>query len=229
VRYLLILLAIVLLSACSSNTSKDNFKEVKVKEVVQVQKYTYLYVKGKGPAHWIAVPTMEASEGETYYYQGGLPMEEFYSEELNRTFEKVLFVDALSKDPMDQSQADSEFSYDHMVTVEKSNADIAPEEGSITIEALYADAEKYSGKVVRVKGEVTKFNSQIMNRNWVHIQDGTEHEGSFDLTATSDESFETGSTVILEGTLALNKDFGYGYSYQLLLENAVSIQPGTNK
>ena len=111
----------MILTGCVSKSSGDYFKEVKVKEVVQVEKYTYLYVKGKGPAHWIAVPTMEASEGETYFYQGGLLMEEFHSEELNRTFEKVLFVDGLSKEPLEQAAAESDFSMDHMVKVEKSN------------------------------------------------------------------------------------------------------------
>ncbi len=62
-----------------------------------------------------------------------------------------------------------------------------------------------------------------MELNWVHIQDGTEFEGKFDLTATSIESFEVGSTVILEGILALNKDFGYGYKYEILLEKATEV------
>ncbi len=63
-----------------------------------------------------------------------------------------------------------------------------------------------------------------MELNWVHIQDGTEFEGKFDLTVTSTESFKVGSVVTLEGVLALNKDFGYGYSYEVLLEKATAIQ-----
>ena len=51
---------------------------------------------------------------------------------------------------------------------------------------------------------MTKYNAAIMERNWVHIQDGTEFEGKFDLTATSSESFEVGQVVSLEGILALN-------------------------
>ena len=74
-----------------------------------------------------------------------------------------------------------------------------------------------------MKGEVTKFNPSIMDRNWIHLQDGTEFEGQFDLTATSLESFKVGSIVTLEGILALNQDFGYGYMYELLLEKATAV------
>ena len=62
-----------------------------------------------------------------------------------------------------------------------------------------------------------------MERNWVHLQDGTEFEGKFDLTVTSSEAFEVGQVVTLEGILALNRDFGYGYSYEILLEKATAV------
>jgi hypothetical protein len=74
-----------------------------------------------------------------------------------------------------------------------------------------------------VKGEITRFNAAIMERNWIHIQDGTEFEGQFDLAATSTETFEVGSTVVLEGVLAADLDFGYGYTYEILLENATAV------
>jgi len=63
-----------------------------------------------------------------------------------------------------------------------------------------------------------------MKLNWAHIQDGTEYSGKFDLTLTSQESFEVGAIVTVEGVLALNKDFGYGYSYELLMEKAKAVE-----
>ena len=74
---------------------ESEFTTVKVKEVEQVGNYTYLLVKAKGPEFWVAVPSMEASPGETYHYQGGMIMEDFYSRELDRTFDKVLFLEAI--------------------------------------------------------------------------------------------------------------------------------------
>jgi hypothetical protein len=110
------------------------------------------------------------------------------------------------------------------VAVDKSDVKVAVVEGTITIAELFSNPAAYEGKSVRITGEVTKFNAAIMDRNWVHLQDGTEHDGKYDLTATSAESFQAGSTITIEGVLTLNKDFGYGYSYELLLEEAKLVQ-----
>ena len=107
---------------------------------------------------------------------------------------------------------------------EKREVDIQPASGGITIAELFANKESYAGKTVRIKGEVTKFNGSIMDRNWVHIQDGTEYEGKFDLTATTDVEIPVGEVVTLEGVVAINQDFGYGYAYEILLEKAVLIR-----
>lgn len=228
-RALLLAGLILLVAGCGSNNSSDS-TTVKVREVEQVGSYTYLLVKAKGPEYWIAVSSMEAQPGETYSYQGGLLMEDFYSKELDRTFEKVLFVDALYEGTSIQAQqpqsaqALPEVDYENMVTIERSDVAVESGEGTVTIADIYADPSAYEGEVIRVKGEVTKFNAAILNRNWIHIQDGTVHEGKFDLTATSIEAFKVGDIITVEGILALHKDFGYGYSYELLLEKATAIQ-----
>jgi hypothetical protein len=237
-RNLVIAGLMAILLSCNSNSISE-FTTVKVKEVEQVGSYTYLLVKGKGPEYWVAVTSMEAAPGETYYYQGGLLMENFHSQELDRTFESVLFLDAIypgtppnsnaglpqvsgGEQPMaGAKQGETPGS---RTVIEKSNVKVEAGEGAITIAELYADPGAFEGKKIRVTGQIVKFNPQIMDRNWVHLQDGTEHDGRFDLTATSFEDFETGHTVTLEGILALNRDFGYGYSYELLLENATAVE-----
>jgi len=100
---------------------------------------------------------------------------------------------------------------------------VAPAKGGITIGELYAKKDSYSAKPVKIKGEVVKFNKQIMGKNWIHIQDGTNNNGSFDLTITSDETVKVGDVVTIEGIITLNKDFGYGYSYDIILENGKLI------
>jgi hypothetical protein len=233
-----------------NNQSFSEFTTVKVQEVEQVGSYTYLLVKAKkGPEYWVAVTSMEAAPGETYHYQGGLLMEDFHSNELDRTFESVLFLDAIypgtapaaggspaeiatqeaqmpsigQPDAPMHGTSQGETPGSRMVA-EKSNVEVELSEGAITIEALFADPAAFEGKKIKVTGQVTKFNPYIMDRNWVHLQDGTDFQGKFDLTATTAEFFETGNTITLEGTLALNRDFGYGYSYELLLENATAVQ-----
>ena len=216
----LVLLAV----GCKPGNEGSGLTTVKVIEVEQVANYTYLLVKAKGPEYWVAVPTMVAKPGETYQYQGGMMMENFHSEELDRTFDKVLFLEALYTESAGANQDVQEVTPGSQVAAEKSNVNVDAVEGAVTIADLYANPGSYEGKTIKVRGEVTKFNAAIMDRNWIHIQDGTESNGKFDLTATSSESFMVGSVVTIEGVLALNRDFGYGYSYEILLENTTQVK-----
>jgi hypothetical protein len=223
VKNLLFAAIVLILTGCGSSDSGD-VKTVKVLDVQQAGPYTYLEVKGKGPKHWVAVPTMNALAGETYTYQGGLLMTDFYSEELDRTFKEVLFIESLEPEAMDHPEVSGMMDHQGRVPVEKSEVSMETIEGAVSIADLYKNPRSYNGKTVRVTGEVVKFNPEIMDRNWIHIQDGTEYEGKFDLTITSSEYFETGDMIVMEGTLAVDKDFGYGYSYELLLEDATSVK-----
>lgn len=221
-RSVMISVMILLMAACV-NKQASEFTSVSVKEVEQVAAYTYLLVKAKGPEYWVAVPSMNAQPGEKYKYQGGMIMENFYSKDLDRTFEKVVFLEALFTEEGTPHQA-QELTPGSQVAIEKSNVSIDRVEGVVAIADIYEDPAAFEGKVIQVRGEVVKFNPQIMNKNWAHIQDGTEFNGKFDLTLTSSENFEVGSVVTVEGVLALNLDFGYGYSYEVLLESATALE-----
>ena len=94
------------------------------------------------------------------------------------------------------------------------------EEGILTISEVLKSREDLSGKQVQVKGEVTKFNPSIMGRNWVHIQDGTDFKGEFDLTITTADVVSVGDQVVFSGILAIDRDFGYGYKYSTIVESA---------
>jgi hypothetical protein len=59
-----------------------------------------------------------------------------------------------------------------------------------------------------------------MGTNWIHIQDGTGSNGTHDLLLTSNQSVKTGATIIAEGKVIKDKDFGSGYFYNVLLENS---------
>jgi hypothetical protein len=224
-KNMMITVMILLAAGCTSKPMSE-FTSVTVREVEQVGNYTYLLVKAKGPEYWVAVPTMDAHPGETYHYQGGMLMEDFYSQELDRTFEKVIFLEALFRDEDEQAAAHTtqEMTPGSMTAIERAAVEVSAGEGTVPIGDLYKDPGSFNGKTVRVKGEVVKYNPAIMERNWVHIQDGTEYQGKFDLTATSLETFEVGTVIELEGVLATNRDFGYGYSYEILLEKATAVE-----
>ena len=109
------------------------------------------------------------------------------------------------------------------VITEKKNITVEPCNDCITIAKLLAGKDSFSGKVIKVKGQVTKFNPEIMGKNWVHIQDGTVFQDGFDLTVTTDAKVSVGETVTFQGKIVLNKDFGYGYSYSVLMEEGKSV------
>ena len=71
-----------------------------------------------------------------------------------------------------------------------------------------------------IRGKVVKYNAEIMGRNWLHIQDGTGAIGGNDLLITSSDKAKVGDTVLIVGTVAINKDFGAGYKYRVLVEDA---------
>jgi hypothetical protein len=51
--------------------------------------------------------------------------------------------------------------------------------------------------------------------------DGTKGENRSDLTFTTNDVVKVGDTVTFEGVLALDREFGAGYVYPLIVENAV--------
>lgn len=107
------------------------------------------------------------------------------------------------------------------ISSDKKDVDIEHEEGLLTIAEILKDRESLAGKTISFKGEVTKYNPAIMGRNWVHIQDGTDYSGEYDLTITTSDVVSVGDQVVFMGILALDRDFGYGYKYSTIVEGAV--------
>lgn len=95
---------------------------------------------------------------------------------------------------------------------------IAKPKGGYTVEELYAKKDELKGKKVTVRGEVVKFNSNILGKNWLHLQDGSGKQGTNDITVTTNQSANIGDKVVVTGVLATNKDVGAGHKYEVILE-----------
>ena len=89
-----------------------------------------------------------------------------------------------------------------------------------TVEALNVEKAQLKGKQVAFKGKVVKVNNNIMKKNFLHIQDGTGKEGTNDVTVTSTQTAKEGDTVSVVGKVMLDRDFGSGYTYPLIIEDA---------
>jgi len=106
---------------------------------------------------------------------------------------------------------------------------IAKAEGGQTVAELYAGKDTLANKKVTLRGKVVKANSGIMSKDWLHVRDGSGQDGTNDLTVTTTSKplAKVGDTVLVTGTVTLNKDFGMGYQYPVILEDAeVKIESG---
>jgi hypothetical protein len=191
-----------------------------VVDVKQTGSYTYLKLKEGEKEYWAAVSSMDARPGQTYYYIQSMEMKDFKSKELNRTFNSIFFIDNLSEKPLLAKKSETLKTTGRQMVERAKDVKIEPSEGDVTISDLMSKKTEYDGKTVKVKGKVIKFSSDIMNKNWVHLQDGTESYGEYDLVITTMDQVKPGDIVTFEGKISLNKDFGYGYKYVLLMEEA---------
>ena len=99
----------------------------------------------------------------------------------------------------------------------------APGENSYTVAEIFSKGAELNGKTVVVRGKVMKVSPRIMGRNWIHLQDGTGNpaENTHDLVVTTSmEPAADWDIITLEGVLAANKDFGSGYTYAVIIEDA---------
>ena len=95
-------------------------------------------------------------------------------------------------------------------------------EGGYSVGEIFSKAAELNGQKVKVRGKVVKVATGIMATNWFHIQDGSGDpmQNSHDLVFTSAELAEEGDIVVVEGVLAAKKDFGMGYFYEAIIEQA---------
>jgi hypothetical protein len=98
---------------------------------------------------------------------------------------------------------------------------IAKADGGKTVAEVFAEKASLAGKPVTVRGKVVKVNGGIMGKNWLHVRDGSGAEGTNDLTVTTaGELPALGAIVVVTGPVTLDKDFGMGYQYAVIVEDA---------
>jgi len=213
------------LSTPGAQETKSGLHIVTVNEVLQAGEYTYLNVSEKRSKAWLAVPSIQVSKGDRISYTGGLEMTDFFSKELKRTFPKVLLLENVNTEKIPGKKEGMILSSNGIgVKTEKIDVSLEPGEGCISIAKLLESKSGFSGKTVRVKGKIIKFNPAILGKNWIHVQDGTQFNGIFDLTITTDALLAIGDTATFEGKVTLKKDFGYGYFYEVLMEDGKLIK-----
>jgi hypothetical protein len=158
-------------------------------------------------------------------------MEDFESRTLKRRFDRILFgslTGPMASRPAAAGSDAASMSGPH-AGVASGGTDlgaikVAKAEGDAghTVAEVYAAKDALKDKEVAVRGKVVKYNAAIMGRNWVHLRDGTgsREQQNDDLTVTTDDTVAVGDVVVARGKLRLDQDFGAGYSYPVIVEEA---------
>ena len=200
-------------------------KNGNVVETMDAGGYTYVKVDTGSETLWAAAPQFSVKVGDPVVIPQGMPMKNFHSKTLERDFDLIYFVDSVLVGG--ESAAAAKAMPEGHPTIDTAKAsesvdlsDVKPAESGKTVETLYSGKDELAGKEVTLRGKVVKFSPQIMGKNWIHIQDGTGEEGNNDLTVTTDSTAQIGDTVLVTGVLTKDKDFGYGYQYPLIIEDA---------
>ena len=234
--------------AAGSSPNAPALIEGEVVETMDSGGYTYVLVQTSEQKVWAAAPPTKVKVGEKVALPTGMQMKDFHSKTLDRTFESIYFVPALGVqaagqdsphkditrpdggDDVQASQGEAEsgdsggsISGTKTVLDQQKVGDIERAPGGQTVAEIYAQKADLAGQTVKVRGVVVKFSPAIMGTNWVHLQDGTGAEGTSDLTVTTNATVKVGDTITIQGVLAVDKDFGAGYRYTVIVQEAELI------
>lgn len=201
--------------------------------------YTYVLVDAGTNKLWAAAMKFPVKPGDLVKVPESEPMIDFHSKSLNRDFPLIYFAGSIQVGGANPAAGKlpeghpavgggpaATLPAGHPATTAKTPpakidfTGLKPAKDGKTIEQIYAASAKLAGKSVKVRGKVVKYNANIMGKNWLHIQDGTGSPVSNDILVTTTGEAKNGDTVLVEGKVALNKDFGSGYKYALLIEDA---------
>lgn len=209
-------------------------KTGKVIETMNAAGYTYVQVDTGKEKFWAAAPQVQVNVGDNVAVPEGMPMPNYESKSLNRKFDVVYFVPSLLVNGAGGAAAGMPPGHpptagmNDMPVSSGTPKVVAPAEINLkgikkadqTVADIFAQKTALSGKSVNVRGKVVKFSPEIMGKNWLHLQDGSGQAGSNDLTVTTKSAVKVGDTVLVAGKLSVEKDFGYGYKYDVIVEDA---------
>lgn len=214
----------------------------KVVESMDAATYTYVEIDTGAATVWAAAPQFAVKLGDKVVVADAMPMKSYTSKTLNRTFDVVYFSGNVTVNGKPTASAaapamaggattgtSGELPKGHPAIPNAGGAmapagpdlkNIKRADGGQTVTEIVTGKAKFAGKPIAVRGRVVKFNGGILGKNWLHVRDGSGTDGNNDLTVTTDTVAKVGDLVLVTGTLATNRDFGSGYSYALIVENA---------
>jgi len=203
-------------TAASSPPPKAPAMAGEVVETMDAGGYTYVKIKNDSGEHWVAGPATPVKVGDKVSFPTVWQIKGFESKTLNRTFDEIFFASAIVGPGGAAHAAAPAPSKKEPVDV----SGVKKAEGGLTVAEIRAKRKDLNGKEVKVRGKVVKYTGGIMGKNWLHIQDGSASGKDGDLTVTTQASAARGDTVLVTGKVTSDKDFGSGYRYDVIIEDA---------
>ncbi|MFN7958312.1 MAG: hypothetical protein U0P46_08335 [Holophagaceae bacterium] len=206
----------------------------KVLERIEAAPYCYLRLQTARGEVWAAVPEAKIEKGAEVTIVNPMLMNNFESKTLNRTFAEIFFgnlapaggasaaMPAHGSAPQGQPTAPGA----PVVAKEAVKVEKASGADARTVAEVWAQKGSLKEKSVTIRGQVVKYNPGVMGKNWIHLQDGSgdANKSNHDITVTSQDPAAKGDIVTVKGTVRLDKDFGAGYVYALIVEDAKVVK-----
>ncbi len=234
----ILLLSTPIIAGCQQNKSSDevatknppaankaavynnNVLSGKLTETMNAGGYTYVKIILDNQPVWAAGPVTAVKTGDQISFSTGMPMNNFYSKSLQRDFKIIYFVGSFTVNGESNHTAtppDPHKNTKPQAAVATALKTFSKAENGQTIANVLKNKNKLENKAVKIRGQVSKFTADVMGKNWIHIRDNSSQQ---DLTITTDATAALDDIILVKGQLALNKDFGYGYIYDVIIEDA---------
>ena len=194
-------------------------------DVKNVESYTYLRLKTADGETWAAVNKAPVKKGSKVTIENVMVMNNFESRSLKQTFKTIVFGTlagtGTSKTTGPAGAAHPPVSAGN---VETANLRVpkATGEHARTVAEIITGSAELKDKPVVVRAKIVKYNPGIMGKNWIHLRDGSGSaaENTHDILATTTVEAKLGDVVTVKGIVRTNKDFGSGYAYRTMIEEA---------
>ena len=207
----------------------------KVVETINAASYTYVLIDTGAKKSWVAAPQFAVKVGDTAAIADAMPMKPYQSKTLNRTFDVVYFTGNISVNgapaaPSTTAPIAAPSTAALPPGQRTMPAKTAPDltgikraENGQTVAEVITGKTKFAGRPIAIRARVVKYNAQILGKNWLHIRDGSGAPGTNDLTVTTTATAKVGDLVLVTGKLGTDRDFGSGYKYPLIIEDATVV------
>ena len=215
--------ALAATAAFSQSSAPPQFTKLQGEalEVIDVDAYTYVRLKTAEGEKWVAVTRAGIKKGEKVTVENASMMPNFESKSLNRKFDRIWFGQ-LGGAAGKQAKAESNPHGASQPAAGVEKVAKATGADAKTVAEVVGGKGALKDKTVTVRGKVVKVTSGIMNKNWLHIQDGTGKaaDNTHDLIVTTKEPASMGEIVTARGTVRTDVKMGAGYAFDVLVEDA---------